>query len=153
MSKRELISNQIYNIVYKTNKTNKTEALQRLESWFSTVDIKPIKPNCIQDDFSLVFYGRIIPLNREVFSVFSVFTAFLCQIDEKRYKKYYEDYKPTEEKKVLNDKIQEAAKIILNNPEDNYELIQDKYGQGFIDKCLEQKLFCEPICGKKLEVI
>jgi len=107
----------MYEIVYKTNKTNKTEAFQRLEKWFSTVDIKPIKPECNKEDFSLVFYGPIIPLYREVLTVFSVFTAFLREIDKDRYKKYYEDFKPelkdgsietfisSEEDEALNDKI------------------------------------------------
>ncbi len=96
----EELSNQIYDIVYKTNKTNKTEAAQQLEKWFSTVDIKPIKPNCKKEEFFLVLYGRIIPLNREVLLVFSVFYAFLRERDEERYKKYYENHQPTEEKEI-----------------------------------------------------
>jgi len=53
----------------------------------------------------------------------------------------------------LNDKILDAKKIIDEHPEDNYEIIMNKYGQTFIDKGLERGIFTEPLLGKKLNFI
>jgi len=53
----------------------------------------------------------------------------------------------------LDEKIKNAVEIIKENPEDNYELVLERYGQKFIDKCLENKVFNEPVLGKKLEFV
>ena len=54
---------------------------------------------------------------------------------------------------LLNEKIADSVQIIKQHPDDNYELIEKKYGQPFIDDCLEHGIFNEPILGKKLEYI
>ena len=62
--------------------------------------------------------------------------------------KSLEDFKPAQ-----YDKIQDAIKIIQDDPDDNYETILDKFGQIFIDKCIEQKVFREALLGKRLDVV
>jgi len=164
------LSDQIYEMIYKTNKTNKTETLQRLENWFSTANIKPIKPDCKKEEFSLVFYDRIIPLNREVFSVFSVFsifTAFLRERDEKRYEKYYAEPVPTEEqipiesfgldvkiqKKAagnsLSDKINELKDyfIKINGQKCTYENLCFNFDQSLIQHCIERNIILRYLDG------
>jgi predicted transcriptional regulator len=164
------LSNQIYNIVYKTNKTNKTEVFQRIEEWFSTVDIKPIKPKCKKEEFSLVFYGRIIPLYREVFSVFSVFYAFLRERDEKRYKKYYEEPELPEEpepileknKTKIPDQAEDVKKLytFVKLDSENYfawdddlkSFIKNELDKvdpdAWINKQIENGVLEEPVLGK-----
>lgn len=94
--------------------------------------------------------------NRKVLTVFTHLSLFLRERDEKRYSKYYEDRKPEVKEKTqfaLNDKLLDVKNIIELNPEDNYQLILDKYGQNFIDKGLEENIFKESILGKKLDFI
>jgi len=57
------------------------------------------------------------------------------------------------DKQALLDKILDVKKIISNNPENNYDVILEKYGQPFIDECLERGVFIESLLGKKLEFI
>jgi len=54
---------------------------------------------------------------------------------------------------LLNEKIVGSIQIIKQNPDDNYELIEKKYGQPFIDDCLERNIFFEELLGKKLVFI
>jgi len=54
---------------------------------------------------------------------------------------------------ALNDILRDVREIISENPEDNYEIILNKYGQSLIDKGLEQGILTEPLCGKKLEFV
>ena len=54
------------------------------------------------------------------------------------------------ENPTLNDKILDTKNIIENNPDDNYLLIETKYGQSFIDKVIEQRHLNEKILGKQL---
>lgn len=100
--------------------------------------------------------------NRLHLTHFTQFTQFLRERDEKRFSKYYETTKNTKDKStnlddfkekepVLYDKIKDVKKLINDNPDNNYELILDKFGQDFIDKGIEQNLFFEASCGKKLE--
>ena len=149
----EEISYYMYILVKKTNKTNKTKIFQQLENWFCTVEVKPTKPNSKKEDFSLVLHEQKIPFNRKELLVFPVLYSFFCERDSKRYKKYYENIESVEDFESLNGKIQGAIKIIKDNPDNNFELVEKKYGQVFIEKCLEQNIFNESILGVKLEVI
>ncbi len=54
---------------------------------------------------------------------------------------------------LLNEKIVDTIQIINKHPDDNYERILEKYGQGFIDDCLERSIFFEELLGKKLVFI
>jgi len=54
---------------------------------------------------------------------------------------------------ALNEKIKDAIQIIKENPEENYELVLNKFGQIFIDKSIEQGIFTETILGRKLEFL
>ena len=131
------IGGKIEKIVNKTNNTNKTTGDLLLEKWFSTHDIKPIKPKNEKEGFSLVLYGHIIPFNRKVLSVFSVLCAFLCERDEKRYKKYYEEPEPTEGKPAQYEKIQKIRKEIESNRKAGYaidsEFLYKNFDHGIID--------------------
>lgn len=130
------ICKKIKNIVNKTNKTNKTNQEILLEKWFSTHEIKPIKP---KDD--LVFYGHIVPLNGKVFSVFSVFSVFLHERDKERYKKYYVETKSTEETPAQYEKIQEIRKQIEKNKKAGYtidsEFLYKNFDNGIIDGLMQ----------------
>ncbi len=57
------------------------------------------------------------------------------------------------ERFLLNEKITDSIQIIKQHPDDNYELILEKYGQPFIDECLERNIFFEELLGKKLVFI
>ncbi len=142
------LSNQIYKMIYKTTKTTKTEVFQRLESWFSTVDIKPLKPKCKKEKLVLVLHGHKIPFYREVLLVFTVFTAFLRERDEKRYKKYYEEPEPTVENSSIEeyglgkkqfqfDKIQAVKNRITKNRKSGYQITSEflykNFDKGIID--------------------
>jgi len=54
---------------------------------------------------------------------------------------------------LLNDKISDVIKIINQHPDDNYHFVEQKYGQKFIDGCLEHGILNEPVLGKTLEYI
>lgn len=56
------------------------------------------------------------------------------------------------ERFLLNEKIADSIQIIKKHPDDNYSLILEKYGQPFIDECVERKILVESLLGKKIEV-
>lgn len=116
--------------------------------WFSQGVLKHVKT------------GVLKPPNGKVFTVFTVLTSFLRKRDNKRFSKYYEEYDEStnnnpsiEEITALDDKLIDTKKIIEKNPEDNYPLIEEKYGQPFIDKLMEQGIVSEKFLGKQLQWI
>jgi hypothetical protein len=135
------IQDKIHDIVYKTNKTKKTKYDSLLESWFSTANIKPIKPNEESDDFDLVFYGRRIPFNGKVLLVFSVFTVFLRETKNKRYERYYKNSLP------LDEKVKQAIQITIDKPDNNYDDVLDILGEKGLEKLMDDGTFFEPVLG------
>lgn len=150
------------------------EIVQKLKDSVNTVNTVKTKKDSTEENTAPIWFsqgvlkhvktGVLKQSNGKVLTVFTVLTAFLRKCNEKRYSKYYEDSKPdtdttqldnfTEEKDpVLHDKIQKANDIIQDNPDDNYELVLQEFGQDFINTCLEKNIFNEVLLGKKLEYI
>ena len=131
------LTDEIKNILYKTNKTNKTNRNLLLESWFSTHHIKPIKPK--DGRFSMVLYGHNITLSREVLTVLTVFHAFLRERDEKRYQKYFKEPDPP-----LKDELQIIKNSIETNRKANFKITLDwlyeNHKTAIIDQCIQSGL-------------
>lgn len=132
------IGNKIEEIINKTYKTNKTKEDLLLESWFSTANIKPIKPKN-EDGFYLVFHGYKIPFNRKVLTVFTVLTDFLCKSNNKRYEKYYK-----ENDLSLHEKINNLKEFISDEQKAKrkvwHESLKSKFDENFISQCLKSDL-------------
>jgi len=127
------IVEEIEKVVEKTENTEKcnnilTEGTD-LEKWFLLNAKKPKKPK--STSAVLHFSGGLKPLNGKVFSVFSVISCFLRERDKKRYKKYYEEIEPTEEKPAQYNKIQEIKNGIYENRQAGYKITSDFLYKNF----------------------
>ena len=111
-------------VIEKTEKTENTEKNTTeesdLEKWFLLNKKNAKKPK--STSAVLHFSGGLKPLNRKVFSVFSKISCFLRQMDEKRYKKYYEEDELTEVKPSQYDKIREIRKRIEKDRKAGYTI-------------------------------
>lgn len=162
----EEIRNKIEKIINKTNKTTKTPPPSPLEKWFYDNEIKPIKPK--NGVFSMVLFGLILPLNREVIEVFAVLGSFLRERDEMRYKRYYEDRPvtteqttiasdgnestPSLEKKSQQQRMQDLKAYLqrdaLSSQGASETLLYDKFPASDIDQAMQSKLLIKLPNGK-----
>ncbi len=148
------IIKKIEEIIEKTVNAENTELLtteeENIKNWYFHYMKEPKE---LQEKWvKSVFSPMLKPSNGRIRSVFSVFSQFLQERDEKRYQRYYTEKKNKKsiQQTVLNEKIKDCINIIQENPEDNYELIESKYGSFFVVKAIEKGIFIEKSLGRTL---